>query len=170
MLRSTAFQPSITTEKTAVIWEQLQGYLEKDAWNVTDQFFEAYGGGDSWSHSQKKLTFTLFPTNIRHEIKFFFANQLVNESLSLYTMVKYSSSFRHLTSFLVKFYPRIESLVDIPHSHVLMKYKTFLTNTGIRVSYNSVGVPTLLLLSIQYTIFYLSSMIRGMKWKKMFGM
>lgn len=133
-MSSTAYQPRVTTEKTAVIREQLQGIFEYDVWDLTSPFFEAYGGGDSWSGIRKRITFTLLPTSIRHEIKFYFASQLVNKYLSLNTMINYSNSIVHLSPFLDKYYPRIYSLVDIPYNQGLIKYKTFLANAGIRIT------------------------------------
>ncbi|WP_324829299.1 tyrosine-type recombinase/integrase, partial [Qipengyuania zhejiangensis] len=133
MISNTAYQPSITIVKTAVIQEQLQGYFGNDMWDLTEPIFEKYSDGDSWAYSQKKLRFTLIPSSIRDEIKFFFANQIVNKRLSPSTMINYSSSFKHLSPFLKKYYHNIKSLVDIPYNHGLLKYKTFLTNTGIRI-------------------------------------
>ncbi|WML24425.1 tyrosine-type recombinase/integrase [Neobacillus sp. OS1-33] len=130
---TVAYQPCVTSEKTAVIQEQLCGYFENDVWDLTNSFFKVYGGGSSWSASKTKIDFTFLSNSIRHEIKFFFANKLVNESLSLSTLVLYSFSLVHLSHFLEKYYSKIESLVDIPFNQGLMKYKTFLTNTGIRI-------------------------------------
>ncbi|MDC3416221.1 tyrosine-type recombinase/integrase [Aquibacillus salsiterrae] len=146
MMTRTAYRPSVTTEKMAIIRGQLQGYLDNDVWDVTDPLFEKYGGGDSWTGLLKRITFSSLPVSIRDEVKFFFANQLVNESLSLSTMLNYSSSLGQLNLFLEKYYPRIESLVDIPYTQGLMKYKTTLTNTGIRITnkdgYNTAPITT----------------------------
>jgi integrase len=155
MISNTAFQPSVTIEKTAIIREQLQGYWENDVWNITDPFFEAYGGGGSWSNSQKRITFTFFPASIRHEIKFFYASQLVNESLSLLTLLRYSTTFEHLNLFLDKYYPRINSLVDIAYNHGLMKYKTLLTNKVIGAA-NKRGYNTIPITAFNSIFNYLS--------------
>lgn len=144
MMNNTAFQPRATTEKTAVIRNQLKGNFENDVWDLTNPFFETYGGGSSWNNSRKKITFKLLPTAIQHEFKFFFDNQLVNEELSLKTMISYSSSFVHLSGFLKKYYQKITSIVEIPYNLGLMKYKTYLTNKGVRTtnksSYNSIHI------------------------------
>ncbi|WP_335574370.1 tyrosine-type recombinase/integrase [Neobacillus vireti] len=136
-MNSTAFQPKATTEKTAVILKQLNGRFGNDVWNLTDHFLEEYGGGSSWTYKQKKIHFEHLPTNIKHEFKFFFATQLVNEEITLKTIAAYSTSFVHLRNFVQKYYQKITSLVDIPYNHGLLKYRTFLTNLGLKTKTKS---------------------------------
>jgi integrase len=133
-MSSAAFQPSVTTEKTAIIQEKLQGYLENDVWDFTVPFFEKYGGGHFWNSPRKKINFTLLPIKIRSEVKLFFATKILNRNLSLSTTLTYASSFVHLRPFLEKYYPRIDSLVEIHYKNGLIKYKTFLTNSGDRLT------------------------------------
>lgn len=130
MISSTAYQPSITSEKMAVIQEQLKGYFENDIWVMTDPFFDVYGGGKKWSISKKNINFTVFPTYLRDEVKFFFAFQLVNENLTLKTLIMYAATFKLLSSFLKKYYPKIKALVEIHDTQFLLKYKTFSVNSG----------------------------------------
>jgi integrase len=139
----TAYQPSVTSEKTAVILKHLEGYLENDIWDLTDLFFTVYGGGKSWSHSKKNINFTVFPSYVRFEVKFFFANQLVNEKLTLITMTTYSTTFNDLSAFLKKYYPLIESLIEIYDTHFIMKYKTFLANASLKFSGKSSNISLL---------------------------
>lgn len=93
---------------------------------VTDSFFEAYGGGDSWPSEKKRINFTPFSLVIRQELKYFFAIQLINGALTLKTLVFYSATFTSLSAFLHKHYSEIYSFIEIPYEKGLMKYKTFL--------------------------------------------
>lgn len=74
--RNVAYQPEITSEKKEQILQQLQGYWMNDVWDVTDSFFEAYGGGDSWLSEKKRINFTPFSLVIRQELKYFFPSNL----------------------------------------------------------------------------------------------
>lgn len=158
MMNNTAFQPRATTEKTAVIQNQLNGKFENDEWDLTDPFFETYGGGSSWNSPRKKITFNLLPNAVQHEFKFFFANQIVNEKLSLKTAFLYSSSFVHLSEFIKKYYQKITSIVEIPYNLGLMKYKTYLTNIGVKTTnksgYNSIHITVFNSILINLYHFY----------------
>lgn len=132
MTVSIAFQPQVTQEKTTELQEQLQGYWLKDVWYLTDDFFKSYGGGDSWSLTRKRIDFTPFPIAIRQELKYFFATQIMNDGLSLKTVINYSATLNHLSTFLEKYYPKIHSLIEISFKRGLTQYRTFLTNVNIK--------------------------------------
>lgn len=143
MTSSTAYQPQITSEKKKEMLEKLQGYWINDIWDVTDSFFEAYGGGESWSIPTKRIDFTPFSLAIRQELKYFFATRLINETLTFKTLMTYSSPFSYLSSFLNKYYPKINSFIEIPYEKGFMQYKSLLIKSKIRakqytVLFNSV--------------------------------
>lgn len=130
MTSSVAYQTKIASEKKEEMLKRLHGYWMNDMWDVTDSFFETYGGGDSWSGEKKRIDFTPFSLAIRQELKYFCVIQLINGVLTLKTLVFYSSTFTYLSALLNKYYPEICSFIEIPYEKGLMKYKIFLTNVG----------------------------------------
>jgi hypothetical protein len=135
MTYNVAYRPKVTKEKTLEIREQLQGYWMNDVWDLTDHFFEPFGGGGFWSLKTKKIDFTLFTLVMRMELKYFFCIQLMNESLTLKTIATYSNSFLHLGAFLDKYYPKIGSFIETPYEKGSMQYKTYLINLKIMTAH-----------------------------------
>ncbi|WP_099355409.1 tyrosine-type recombinase/integrase [Fredinandcohnia onubensis] len=133
MSNTATYQPSVTPEKLVAIQNQLQGHFLKDIWDLTDPFFDSYVVGSSLKQP-RRLNFTTLPTPIRNEIKFYFADQLVNKYLSLGTIVVYSTSFVHLGLFLDKYYQKVCSFIEMPYNQGLIKYKTYLTNEGVKIT------------------------------------
>ncbi|MGA4466839.1 tyrosine-type recombinase/integrase [Bacillus bombysepticus] len=144
MTSSAAYQTKIVSEKKEEMLKRLHGYWMNDKWDVTDSFFETYGGGDSWSGEKKRIDFTPFSLAIRQELKYFCVIQLINGVLTLKTLVFYSSTFTYLSALLNKYYPEICSFIEIPYEKGLMKYKIFLTNVGVKIKtsegYNSLYI------------------------------
>lgn len=126
MASNVAYQLQVTEEKISQIWERLQGYWMNDVWDLTDQFFERFGGGGFWSLKTKKIDFTPFALVMRIELKYFFCIQLMNESLTLKTIATYSNSFHHLGAFLDKHYPKMGSFIETPYEKVSMQYILFI--------------------------------------------
>lgn len=135
MANNVASRPQVTKDKTSEILEQLQGYWLKDVWDLTDDYFEPFGGGGSWSLNTKRIDFTHFPLEIRPELKYFFCIQLINESLTLKTLTTYSNSFHHLGAFLDKNYPKIGSIIETPYEKVSIQYKTYLISLQIKTAH-----------------------------------
>lgn len=132
MTSNVAYQPQVTPEKMTEIKVHLQGYWMNDVWNVTDDYFKLYGGGDSWSLTTKRIDFTPFCIPIRQELKFFVAIQILTEALTLTTVMNYSLAFNHLGSFLDKHYPKIDSFIEISYTKGITQYRTFLADINIK--------------------------------------
>ncbi|PEU13473.1 site-specific integrase [Bacillus sp. AFS019443] len=138
MISNVAYQPEITSEKKEQILQQLQGYWMNDVWDLRDSAFEAYDSRKSSRSRKKRIDFTSFSFVIRKELKYFFAIELTKGSLTIATLLTYSFTFNHLSAFFSKYYPTIYSLVEIPYEKGLMKYKSYLTNIGVKIT-NSNG-------------------------------
>jgi len=123
---NVAYLPKITSEKKTEILEQLQGYWSNDVWDLRD--LKAYDNRDLRGSRKKQINFTSFSPDIRQELKFFFSVQLMNDSVTIGTLLKYSFSFKYLSAFLNKYYPKIHSFIEIPYEIGLIKYQSFLTN------------------------------------------
>jgi integrase len=137
MTGNVAYLPKITSGKKTEILEQLQGYWSNDVWDLRDRFFEAYDSRDPRGPRKQRINFTPFSSDIRQELKYFFSIELMNDRLSIQTLIKYSFSFSHLSAFFNKHYPRIDSFIEIPYEKGLIKYKSYLSNSGVKVAYSN---------------------------------
>lgn len=143
---NVAYLPKITSEKKTEILEQLQGYWSNDVWDLGDRFLESYDNRDLRGSRKKRINFTPFSPDIRQELKFFFSIQLMDDSVTIGILLKYSFSFKYLSAFLNKYYPKIHSFIEIPYEKGLIKYQSFLTNLVERSTkskeYNSKEIST----------------------------
>jgi integrase len=128
MISALTYQPQSTTEKSKEILDKLQGYWMKDVWNLTDVFFEKYGGGTAWPWPAKNLFFNYLSIPIGDELKLFLSTEIINDALTLKTVISYANSFKVLREFIDKFYPKSTSLLEIKNSNGLEKYKSYLLN------------------------------------------
>ncbi|PNK43746.1 recombinase XerD [Bacillus thuringiensis] len=107
-------------------------------WDLRDNFFEVYDSKESWRSNKKRIDFTSFSFYIRQELKYFFAIEILNRSVTIGTLLSYSFTFKHLAAFLNKHYPNIHSFIEIPYERGLMKYKSYLINRNVNIT-NSKG-------------------------------
>ncbi|MEI4618193.1 tyrosine-type recombinase/integrase [Bacillus cereus] len=138
MISNAAYTPEISPEKKEQILQQLQGYLMNDVWDLRDNFFEVYDSKESWGSNKKRIDFTSFSFYIQQELKYFFAKEIVNRSVTIGTLLRYSVTFKYLSDFLNKQYPNIHSFIELPYERGLIKYKSYLINRNVNIT-NSKG-------------------------------
>ncbi|WP_257129859.1 hypothetical protein [Bacillus cereus] len=96
MISNAAYTPEISPEKKEQILQQLQGYLMNDVWDLRDNFFEVYDSKESWGSNKKRIDFTSFSFYIRQELKYLFAKEIVNRSVTIGTLLRYSVTFKYI--------------------------------------------------------------------------
>ncbi|WP_255259343.1 hypothetical protein [Bacillus toyonensis] len=138
MVSNAVYQPEITPEKKEKVLQQLQGYWMNDVWDLRDNFFKVYDSKESWRSNKKRIDFKSLSFYIRQELKYFFAIEILNSSVTIGTVLSYSFTFKHLSVFINKYYPNIHSFIEIPYERGLMKYKSYLINRNVNIT-NSKG-------------------------------
>ena len=122
--------PSIKRQKE--ISDFVKGYWENDIWNFRDSFFDKYRSNDLGSHF--RIDFNNLPHSLRNELKFMLAKSLIDNDNKLISICGYGHALKHISSFIKTYYPKINSLVLIPHKKALLQYRTYLLNKGYKIN------------------------------------
>lgn len=131
MKNSFALQNIKISDKSLEIEKLLNGYLKNDLWDLNEQFFLKYGGGEKWTNRIKCIDFTPLPLLIRNEVKYWAFIQISNAMLTLNTLATYSVAFRYIGEFIEKYHPNLRSLSEVPLEKGTLQYKTTLIEMGI---------------------------------------
>ncbi|WP_339279003.1 tyrosine-type recombinase/integrase [Paenibacillus sp. FSL W8-1187] len=130
---SIAYSTQTTVEKKNKISELLSGYWGNDVWDCRDSFFDSLRS-EKWNFPKKTIDFSGFRQSIRNEIKYMYAYQLKEEKIKLTTVFSYGVALKHFAEFLSKQYPHITSIAEIPHAKVLLQWRSFLIDRGIKIN------------------------------------
>lgn len=124
------YQLKPTEDKRVEIKKELKGYWENDVWDVKDSFFDQFRT-ECHIYQKRYLRFDRFPTPIKEEIKFYLAYRLKTREIRLQTAGNYYTGFRLLAGFLDHYYPKIQSIVDIPPDKGKLQWLTFLRKNSV---------------------------------------
>lgn len=102
-----------------IMKEYLTANWKKDIWSLNDDFSE-YNS----KYNNRKVDFTIFKKQaIRDEIKFYFAYNIQNNMLDIYSISYYLREMIWFNNFLDEYYSNISSLVDIDLDEAQMFYE-----------------------------------------------
>lgn len=91
--------------KVSEITQKVTSYFENDIWDADDAAFNDFRKSE-WGKTHRKMNFSVFPTKLKNEVKFFILTRIQKDDLQLYSAVhNYARSFKQLSKFLKKFYP-----------------------------------------------------------------
>lgn len=107
--------------------QSLVGYWANDVWNVMECPFL----NKEYTRPVKNLFFDKIDNlKVRREFKFYFYICLNDHGLSVNTLWENATFLSILGQFISKYYPTINSIIDVPQQKFLLEYKTFLLENG----------------------------------------
>lgn len=107
-------------------------YWERDVWDIRDEDFPL----DTSKHKvlTKRINFgQLTNPYVKFEIKYYLAFRLMDETLSLSSVLGYNPALKQLVGFIDDKLPTIRSIVEIPFDKALMLYRTYLISKGKKI-------------------------------------
>lgn len=133
---STAFKILKSEEKLQEIQSNLEGYWENDIWDIKSQYFTDIIG-DNYTGGFRNINFTAFPCKLKDEMKFYILHRLKSKEIATFTIIKaYCSPFKHVSVFLNKCYPLINSFIELDINKALMQLRSFLIERNIQLRTN----------------------------------
>jgi integrase len=116
----------------------LKDYWENDIWECSHPNFDKYYKS-RLDKTHRTIDFSYFSEELKKEVKYFILCRLENDDAKLRnTIVKtYAQSFKHVSVFLNKYYPNINSITELDIFKAQMKLKTYLIEKGIHVHKDS---------------------------------
>ena len=119
--------------KVSEITQKVTSYFENDIWDADDAAFNDFRKSE-WGKTHRKMNFSVFPTKLKNEVKFFILTRIQKDDLQLYSAVhNYARSFKQLSKFLKKFYPNINSFADLDINKALMQLRSHLSELGLSI-------------------------------------
>ncbi|URN84968.1 tyrosine-type recombinase/integrase [Acetobacterium wieringae] len=111
-------------------------YWNNDIWSIKNSFFDDLRPNEKMIKKGEKtnIKFTYFSDSIKSEIKYMFAQKLINQEISLGTIRSYSGKFKSYAEFLNKFYPKINSVIELQWDRFISQWKLFLVNKGFKIN------------------------------------
>lgn len=132
----TVYQPQINDISLIQqeISTKLTGYWENDIWKCNHPVFDKYRKTFR-DRTYRSINFSLFSDDLKNEIKYFILYRLDNDDAKLHNTIirSYSRSFKHVAAFLNRYFPGIKSIIELDIFKTLIKFKTYLMESGITV-------------------------------------
>ncbi|WBX79471.1 hypothetical protein PD280_17470 [Virgibacillus salarius] len=72
--------------KVSEITKKISGYFENDIWDTDDVAFIDFRKSE-WGKTHRKMNFSVFPSQLKNEIKFFILTRIQKGDLQLYSAV-----------------------------------------------------------------------------------
>lgn len=132
--------PKNYTNKLDEINKSLQGYFQKDSWDIEGEELQSIVGEVKNKARKRYVNFSKLNESLRKEMKYWLLIQIKSKMLSGLTLLDYSARFQRLNEFINKYYANIESFSQIDYDKGYMQWKTYLVNQGIKnnASYRAV--------------------------------
>ncbi|MFC3748704.1 tyrosine-type recombinase/integrase [Paenibacillus sp. GCM10012306] len=132
--------PTIKLKPSAVHLQQINtaitGYYENDIWAVRDFPLLDEKEIEKWTQCPRVINFGYFSNHvIKNEIKYYFYHKLSKGALTTTTVWRnYSSVLKSLGKFLNRYFPYMESIIELPIDEFSTRFRTFLLEIGKPVS------------------------------------
>lgn len=125
------FELQFENKKTEELKTIINTKWNYDIWDLNDTFFKQFG---EKATELRFLNLTGFKANVKTEIKYFFAYQLLNQKWKLNTLVGLAPRVKIFAKYLNTYYPRIKSISEINIKKFILEWKTFLLDNKLRSS------------------------------------
>ena len=122
----------ISQNKIQIIDDSINGYWENDIWDFESE--KLYEYNPKGIEICGCLDFVGFQVYIKREIKYFLINKMQNKMLTMGSMYNTSRGINLIKDFLAKYYPHINSFMEIKYEKGLMQWRTFLINKGYKIN------------------------------------
>ncbi|WP_409974908.1 hypothetical protein [Bacillus sp. Bva_UNVM-123] len=123
----------LPANKVSEITKKVSGYFENDIWDADEPAFNHFRKSE-WGKTHRKMDFSVFPSKLKNEVKFFILTRIQKDDLQLYSAIhNYARCFKQLSKFLKKFYPNINSFADLKINRALMQLRSHLSELGLSI-------------------------------------
>ncbi len=119
------------TQKLKQIKVDLTDYWTSNLWDIQDDFWDSFRNKKR-TYQSSLIDFSVFSSNISHEVKFFYMFLLENRKITLTTAFSYGQVHQQLGVFLQKNYPYVCSFADIPAAKAKKQWRMYLLLQGFK--------------------------------------
>ncbi|MCH5583494.1 tyrosine-type recombinase/integrase [Shimazuella sp. AN120528] len=130
---STKHQLKPSQERVNEMNQMINGYWERDRWNLCDSFFGRENQPLNVIHTEDIDFSRILNPSLRIESKYYFAKRLTEKTLKLGSMSTYRKGIHSLAIFLNQYYPTANSFVEILYDKAKIQHRSFLISRNIRL-------------------------------------
>lgn len=134
MLYNTHDLPS-NHDKKMEMRSFLDGYLSNDKWDMLDPFFDQFRGQNfETTRRNRFIDFSAwdFNVNIKTEMKFYFAKNLLDNNFSVTTALTTFQKTKQIRDYLKMNHSNIQSLTDIGLEKTIARLRIYLHGKGLK--------------------------------------
>lgn len=118
--------------KTKIIKDSINGYWENDIWDFKSEELNKYNPKEM--RLSGRFDFTDFQDYVKQEIKYFLLFKMENKLLTTGSMYNTSRGINLIKDFLARYYPYINSFMEISYDKGLMQWRTFLVEKKYKIN------------------------------------